>query len=80
MILACYAQFFLIHPLSLRLLMMVLLAEAIGRTKQSNGGGGVKQWKYDKGDGSGGGGEVRTVILVHGSQCNYVVVLVVGGH
>ena len=25
--------------------MMVLLAEAIGRTKQSNGGGGGKQWK-----------------------------------
>ena len=62
--------------------MMVLLAEAIGRTKQSNGGGGGKQWKYGKRDGSGGGGgaEVRTVILVQGSQCNYVVVLVMGGH
>lgn len=52
----------------------------MGRTKQSNGGGGGKQWKYGKRDGSGGGAEVRTVILVQGSQCNYVVVLVVGGH
>ena len=60
--------------------MMVLLAEAIGRTKESNGGGGGKQWKYGKRDGSGGVAEVRTVILVQGSQCNYVVVLVVGGH
>ena len=60
--------------------MMVLLAEAMGRTKQSNGGGGGKQWKYGKRDGSGGGAEVRTVILVQGSQRNYVVVLVVGGH